>query len=489
MAKRGRKPAARGRSGARRKKSTREVKPQQELPGGFWNQVFAVIMIVMAIILVLTWFGSGGSLLEQISGGLYFLVGYAEYLVPVGLVYLAVKIFLSESNQIPTVLWVMTILMIFWVAGMTGLPALGETETAKMTGGVIGNWLNGIMTQILDPGVAALIYVVLIFLTGVFILQTSPAAVFRAIGQMFKGAEKEEDGKNARLAKKAERGGGKEVEVHLGDEETGAEPAIKKAPIKLNSPAAAPKVAAPSPSPERALVSVTDPNWKFPATDILEKKASPPDAGNHQQNALIIKSTLQDFGIDVEMESANVGPRVTQYTMKPSSGVNLSKIVARDKELALNLAVESVRIEAPIPGTRLVGVEIPNVKGADVRLRSILESPEWKNADDPLVFALGKDISGRAVVTSLAKMPHLLIAGTTGSGKSVMTNTMIISMLYRNAPSDLKLIIIDPKQVEMVQYSDIPHLLTPIINDTTQALSALKWAVAEMERRYKLLAD
>jgi len=204
---------------------------------------------------------------------------------------------------------------------------------------------------------------------------------------------------------------------------------------------------------------------------------------------MIIKSTLADFGIDVEMESANVGPRVTQYTMKPQSGVNLSKIVARDKELALNLAVESVRIEAPIPGTRLVGVEIPNVKAADVRLRAILDSPEWKNATAPLTFAVGQDISGHAVVANLAKMPHLLIAGTTGSGKSIMTNTMLVSLLYRNAPSDLKLIIIDPKQVEMVQYSDIPHLLTPIINDTAQAVSALKWAVDEMERRYKLLAE
>ena len=292
--KRGRKPAARKRGG--RKKSTREVKPQQELPGGFWNQVWAVVMIVMAIVLVLTWFGSGGSLLEQISGGLYYLVGYAEYLVPIALVYLAVKIFLSESNQIPTAMWVMTILVIFWVAGMTGLPAMGSED---LTGGVIGNWLNGIMTQILDPGVAALIYIVLIFLTGVFILETSPAAVFRAVAQMFRGTEKVEDGKNARVARRAERGGGKEVEVHMGDEDTGGADAVaKKTPIRLNSPAVAPKVAAPSPSPEKALVSVTDPNWKFPLVDILEKKMSPPDAGNHQQNALIIKSTLQDFGID-----------------------------------------------------------------------------------------------------------------------------------------------------------------------------------------------
>ena len=175
--------------------------------------------------------------------------------------------------------------------------------------------------------------------------------------------------------------------------------------------------------------------------------------------------------------------------MKPPAGVNLSKILSRDKELALNLAVDKIRIEAPIPGTRSVGVEIPNARSADVRLRGVLESSDWKKSTDPLAFAVGKDISGKAVIANLAKMPHLLIAGTTGSGKSVMTNTLITSLLYRNSPSDMKLIIVDPKQVEMAQYQDIPHLLTPIITQTEKALSAMKWAVGEMERRYTLMAD
>ena len=229
---------------------------------------------------------------------------------------------------------------------------------------------------------------------------------------------------------------------------------------------------------------MSDPNWKMPSIDLFEKKQSPADAGNIQQNAYIIQSTLAEFGIEVEMEGANIGPRVTQYTMKPPAGVNLSKIVARDKELALNLAVDKIRIEAPIPGTRSVGVEIPNAKSADVRLRSVIESEEWKKSPDPLTFAVGKDISGKSVVENLAKMPHLLIAGTTGSGKSVMTNALISSLLYRNAPSDVKLIIVDPKQVEMAQYEDIPHLLTPIITSVDKAMSAMKWAIKEMEQRY-----
>ena len=227
----------------------------------------------------------------------------------------------------------------------------------------------------------------------------------------------------------------------------------------------------------------------MPAINLLTKKQSPADAGNIQQNAFIIKNTFAEFGIDVEMEGANIGPRVTQYTLRAPGGVNLAKIAARDKELAYKLSAQTIRIEAPIPGTQLIGVEVPNTRSATVSLRGILESEEWKNSTDPLTFAVGKDISGKPIVADLASMPHLLIAGTTGSGKSVMTNTLIMSLLYRNSPSDMRLIIVDPKQVEMVSYNDIPHLLTPIITDTSKALSAMKWAAGEMDRRYKLMAE
>jgi|GEM_PF-282157 len=189
------------------------------------------------------------------------------------------------------------------------------------------------------------------------------------------------------------------------------------------------------------------------------------------------------------MEAANIGPRVTQYTLVPQSGVKLSRIENLSDNIALNLAAESIRVEAPIPGKRAVGVEIPNLKSADVRLFGVLDSKEWRNARDPLTFAIGKDIAGHPVVGNLSKMPHLLIAGQTGSGKSVMMNALLTSLLYRHSPSELKLIMVDPKVVEMTAYEDIPHLLTPIINDSEKALSALKWAVNEMERRYRVLAD
>jgi len=208
-----------------------------------------------------------------------------------------------------------------------------------------------------------------------------------------------------------------------------------------------------------------------------------------QHNAQIIKDTLGEFNIDVDMEGANIGPKVTQYTLKPPSGVKLTRITALETNIALNLAAQSLRIEAPIPGQRAVGIEVPNRKAADVRLYGILTSKQWKQGDEPLSFAIGKDISGEAVIGELNKMPHLLIAGQTGSGKSVMINTLLTSLLYRNSPAEMKLILVDPKQVEMAPYEDIPHLLTPVITEPEKTISALKWAVNEMERRYKLLAE
>ena len=161
------------------------------------------------------------------------------------------------------------------------------------------------------------------------------------------------------------------------------------------------------------------------------------------------------------MEGANIGPRVTQFTLKPPSGIKLTKITALENNLALDLAAQSIRIEAPIPGQRAVGIEVPNKKPATVRIASLLQSPEWQAGNSPLSFVIGKDIAGNSIVGDLEKMPHLLVAGQTGSGKSVMINDILTSLLYRNSPSDLKLILVDPKQVELKPYDEIPHLSNP----------------------------
>lgn len=468
--------AKKKRKSAKRKSTRREAPVEHELPGGFWRQISAVIMIAVALFFVITWFGQGGTVLNYVHQFFYQGLGFATYFVPALLIYLAVKIFRSEDNRVAIPVYIASVLMILWIAGAAAI---------WHAGGYVGNWLNSLATNVLSQGVVIFIYIVLIFITTAFILQVSPVTFFKDTKNLVKNGKapkSNEDGSN----KKGKKLGQLEIKVNSGL--ASSEPAAPAASSRLLHKA--PAKATPAPvKEEKALVAVSDPDWKMPSVDLLEKKQSPADAGNIQQNAYIIKSTLAEFGIDVEMEGANVGPRVTQYTMKPPAGVNLSKILARDKELALNLAVDKIRIEAPIPGTRSVGVEIPNARSADVRMRGVIESPEWKKTSDPLAFAVGKDISGRAVVANLAKMPHLLIAGTTGSGKSVMTNTLISSLLYRNSPSDMKLIIVDPKQVEMAQYQDIPHLLTPIITSTEKALSAMKWAVGEMERRYTLMAQ
>ena len=465
-----------------KRRNTKEVtRAEYELPGGFWRQIVAVLMIALALFFVITWFGQGGNILNEIHKFFINLIGAATYFLPILLVFLAVKIFRAENNRVAVPVYIFSALMIVWISGIAAI---------VNNGGQLGGWLNSMMTNVLNQGVVIVIYILLIFITLAFILQISPITLFKGTTNMVKTGKlpAHRSDSDADDNKKSKKLGQLEIKVNSGMGGSESAPAKASGRLLRKSDIKTPTKPEPAKEPT-ALVAVSDPDWKMPTTDLLEKKQSPADAGNIQQNAYIIKSTLAEFGIDVEMDGANVGPRVTQYTMKPPAGVNLSKILARDKELALNLAVDKIRIEAPIPGTRSVGVEIPNARSADVRMRGVLESQEWKKATDPLTFAVGKDISGKAVVANLAKMPHLLIAGTTGSGKSVMTNTLISSLLYRNSPSDMKLIIVDPKQVEMAQYQDIPHLLTPIITQTEKALSAMKWAVGEMERRYSLMAE
>lgn len=511
-----------GRGGSKKstrgRKSTKKSAPAYELPGGFWRQIVAILMLLVAVVLVISWMGDGGDLLNVTDNILEEWIGGARYLMPILLAWLAVKIFRSDNNRLPPVMWMASILMIFWAAGVFGLGTVGQPHP---NGGMVGEWLNQGIVQILNPSAAIIIYIILIFVTLLFILQMNPATAFSAIAGLFRTTEKVEE-EPVKATKKVHEPKEKlkpapklsdldvEINVNSGEEDNakqkkpekvglfakfGKNKKDKKAKLAAASTDDDKKLdtAASEKASDRALVAMSDASWQMPALDLLEKKQTAADAGDVRQNAALIKSTLADFGIDVEMGDANKGPRVTQYTMRPPSGVNLSKILARDKEIALNLAVDSkkIRIEAPIPGTRLVGVEVPNAKAAVVRLYGIVDSSEWKNAtaSDPLAFAVGKDISGKAVVANLAKMPHLLIAGTTGSGKSVMTNTLISSLLYHNSPSDLKLIIVDPKQVEMAQYNDIPHLLTPIITAADKSLSAMKWAVNEMEKRYTIMAE
>lgn len=485
---------------AKKKKASRKkvVKnsPQHSLPAGFWRQVTAVALIAISVLLVVAWFGAGGPILEWIQTNAMALIGYTVYVIPFLFIYVAVEIFRAEQNKLPFVMKFATALLIVWFSGLFGLNQLEDKTTA---GGWLGDLINSAMFMVVNGVVAGFIYVLLIIVTILFVVRVSPIVIIQKLWQLAQTEQFDNDDnvKVMRKAAAAEAVDNKksvpigEIKLNAGVPTLSTEEVAageEKKPSKLSSLRGSVKQDKTA-EDQAALVAVNDPNWKAPSLELLEKKQSPADAGDVQQNAQTIKDTLSEFNIEVEMEGANIGPKVTQYTLKPPSGVKLTRITALETNIALNLAAQTLRIEAPIPGQRAVGIEVPNRKAADVRLYGILSAKQWKNNREPLSFAIGKDISGEAVVGELNKMPHLLIAGQTGSGKSVMINTLLTSLLYRNSPSEMKLILVDPKQVEMAPYEDIPHLLTPVITEPEKTISALKWAVNEMERRYKLLAD
>ena len=483
------------------KKSVKPAVPQHTLPSGFWSQVGAVVLFVVAGLFITAWFSAGGPVLEWLHNAALSTIGYAVYIVPLICIYVAIETFRAEDNRLPFVMKLATALLVVWAAGLFGLL---KDSGGISTGGYIGNLANDGMLALFNGYVAALVYIILIVITALFVIRMSPFAVFSRLKELVTSDDAEANQNVSVMRKAAATDAVHEQEavratstpiadLKLNNGVSTVDPALEL-PVDLKKGKRLTSMRGSTPpdkveEKKSALVSVGDPNWKSPSLDLLEKKQSPADAGDVQQNAQIIHDTLGEFNINVEMEGANIGPKVTQYTLRPPSGVKLTRITALETNIALNLAAQSLRIEAPIPGQRAVGIEVPNRKAADVRLFGVLSSKQWKNTSEPLAFAVGKDISGDAVVGELNKMPHLLVAGQTGSGKSVMINTLLTSLLYRNSPSEMKLILVDPKQVEMAPYEDIPHLLTPIIVEPEKTISALKWAVNEMERRYKMLAS
>lgn len=482
----------------RKKRSSKKAapkSPQHILPDGFWRQISAVILIVAALLLIVGILGAGGPALAWLFNVSLSTVGVATYLLPLIFFSVGVAIFRAEDNRLASVVKLATTLLVIWLAGLFGTgaqdPHSMDSASRGEGGGLVGWMINQVTLSLFNTGTAQLTYFVLIGITLLFVFRVTPQAIIDFFRAMFTREMSPEQERNEAVVAKANmvnvaqsRPIG-ELKLNEGVPTVQSDDKKNSRLSSLRDSISTDKTAMES----AALVTSTDPNWKAPDIELLEKKQSPADAGDVKHNAQIIKDTLGEFNIDVEMEGANIGPKVTQYTLKPPAGVKLTRISQLETNIALNLAAQALRIEAPIPGQRAVGIEVPNRKAADVRLYGILSSKQWKSVAEPLGFAIGKDIAGDAVVGELNKMPHLLIAGQTGSGKSVMINTLLTSLLYRNSPSDMRLILVDPKQVEMAPYEDIPHLLTPIITEPEKCISALKWAVNEMERRYTLLAE
>lgn len=456
------------------KKSVHKKKPEKKtgLNSELIPEIIAILLILVAILLVVAFFGAGGTLSAGLLHGLRLVMGLAAYLLPIMLLYVAWQLFRrNEESTFGVFSYVGLTLILLAAAGLFHI-GIGSNEALSSARSASG---GGFVGYVEHQALLALFNVftstiVLIAIGLIGIILAANVKLSDLIGGLFNREEKDED-----LAEQLAKQDGAQGKLTIS----------AKVPLESGG-------SSESSSPKEDPVVLTasaDPDWKLPPLDVLEEKQGKADAGKPEENAEIIHSTLSSFGIEATMQEVNIGPTVTQYTLKPASGVRLSKISELASNLELSLAAHPIRIEAPIPGKSAVGLEVPNHKAATVRLKPILQSSEWADRKSPLSFVLGRDIAGQAIVADLISMPHLLIAGATGSGKSVMINTFLLSLLYRNSPADLKLILVDPKRVELSLYEDIPHLLAPVIVEPEKCISALKWATAEMERRYSVFAE
>jgi S-DNA-T family DNA segregation ATPase FtsK/SpoIIIE len=388
--------------------------------------------------------------------------------------------------------------------GLAGLYTRAQPEPAAaaqegLGGGLVGWGLARLLAEALGPVGAGVVLAALLASGLLLALRVSPGDLVRA-ARLVGGAGRRLVATTGRLARAAGRLRGARLAgasvaaplpavsaPHAGESPAAPTPARRAPPRKGTAGAAGPAVSA-LPEGPLAPPSPRSP-WRLPPLSLLAPPSSPQvSAVDLQARARIIEETLASFNISARVVEINEGPTVTQFGIEPAMGVTVSRILARQNDLALRLGATSLRMEAPVPGKRVVGIEVPNTAKAVVTLREILASPEFERLGSPLSLALGRGVAGRPVVADLAKMPHLLIAGSTGSGKSVCLNGIIACLLMQCTPADLHLLLIDPKTIELTPYEGIPHLRLPVVTDVDKVVGVLKWALAEMERRYALFA-
>lgn len=434
--------------------------------------ISSVLSFVLALFFLMSLFDVAGRAGRMVYEFFEYLLGVGYILLPILCILLGL-VFLKKE-KINYGIWQAFASLLFLLSGL-GLIDVASEEHA---GGVLGRVLASPFVSLFDvyASIAFLGAILLISIFAIFDARPDLHSLFKRIwfallrkkerpeeeaeeeiqivGETEE--EEEEETEEPKKEKKKEVKEEKEEEFNL----------LQKLKTKAHRPSA---------------------GYVPPDFSLLEEDKGKPNTGDVKANSIIIKRTLQNFGIEVEMDEITIGPTVTRYALKPAEGVKLSRIVGLQNDLALALAAHPIRIEAPIPGKSLVGIEIPNKAKSIVGLATMLRDEKFKASANPLTIALGRSIAGRAFFGNLAKMPHLLVAGTTGSGKSVSIHSIITSLLYRNGPEDLKLIMIDPKRVELTLYKNIPHLLTPVITDAKKTILALKWAAKEMDRRYDIL--
>ena len=422
-------------------------------------------------------------------------LGLTAYLLPVVLALLAVRLFRREPRGLG-ILKVLGYGMLFW--GLTLLVSLvHEVDLARESGGILGGFSTEFLTELFGYAGTCVITLFLLLTAFMLMSQTSmlswwghltgaPGQLRSAVGATTATVWRTKVERKPPANVKKDRKEFQAPTIVVEEEPPVAEETPKGRRKKAKSKAR-PKAEA----EQFVFPELTD-GYALPSTAFLdsppEEKASI-DKGTLEANSLLLQRKLQDFGIEGEVLAVRPGPVITVYEFRPAPGVMVRRIVGVADDLAMALSAMSIRILAPIPGESVVGIEVPNTRRETVFLREILEDPVYTNSDSGVCLALGKDISGAPFATDLARMPHLLVAGATGTGKSVSLNSMILSILYKSTPDDVRFIMIDPKMLELTPYEGLPHLLTPVVTDPKEARAALFWAVEEMDRRYRLMRD
>lgn len=493
-----------------------EKKPHFSIAGDAKRSAVAIILFMLAVLVILGFFGASGvagSYLNKIIGS---LLGFAKWVLPLFLIVAGGVLFLRKEKSFYitklTGLFIALISLTAFFHWFYGTDEILETAKAGQGGGYVGFGIDYVLKKFLgDPG--SMVVIVALFFIGIVVAFNFSLLHLLKIFKKNEPEEKPEEAEETQKqkeekpaekpispeeAREAEKNIPREPELH----ENVARMEIVEGMDRFIDPKLSGSSGRGEMDREKNIDGLKNGNrdllakksgkknrWIFPPLDLLEKSSGTAKGGDTAKNQEIIEKTLKDFGIEVERGDVITGPSVTQYSFRPAVGVKISKIMALQNDLALALAAHPIRIEAPIPGKSLIGIEVPNKVSLMVRLRGIFESDVFRRRDSNLMIALGEDVTGNFILGDLSKMPHLLIAGATGTGKSVCINSVITTLLYQNSPADLKFIMVDPKRVELSLYNEIPHLLTPVVVENGKVISALKWAVGEMERRYRVLQE
>jgi DNA segregation ATPase FtsK/SpoIIIE, S-DNA-T family len=468
---------------AKKKKIEAEEIPKEtkkKTKGGFISNlsdetvqgILAVVWFVLAIFTIVAIWG-GGPVGYYAYKGLYYLLGVGYYLLSLIFIILGLSSLRNFHNRFESTK--------LWGAGLFLLSVLGIIHIVsggiENEGGFIGKWISYPFVKLFNDTMSLIIFAagIIVAILIAFNKELALKSLFSFEKEEVEEEDYEDEDVDIQLSMPIE-------EMKKKDEPAPDKKEEKKAkPIKLSASEEESDFIKPSKESEK--------EYTPPPLSLLERDKGKPVVGDIKANANLIKRTLANFGIDVEMDEVSIGPSVTRYALKPAEGVKLARIVSLQDNLAYALAAPSIRIEAPIPGKSLVGIEIPNTTKTMIGLGSLFSAEEFQTSEKPLLVGLGKGISGKSHFQNVSKMPHLLIAGATGSGKSVTIHALITSLLYRCSPEKLKFIMIDPKRVELTLYNKIPHLLTPVITDAKKAILSLKWAAKEMDRRYNILQE